>query len=43
MDCLLFNNKDNLAVKLENMSLNYLAQNNSDEISFCPTAGCNYM
>ena len=25
------------------MSLNYLAQNNSDEISFCPTAGCNYM
>ena len=43
MDCLLINNKDNLAIKLENISLNYLAQNNPDEISFCPTAGCDYM
>ena len=43
LDCLLFNNKDKLAIKLENMSLNYLAQNNPDEVSYCPTAGCNYM
>ena len=43
MDCLLINNQDNLAIKLENISLNYLAQNNPDEISFCPTAGCDYM
>ena len=43
IDCLLFYNKKNLAIKLENMSLNYLARNNPDEVSFCPTAGCNYM
>ena len=43
LDCLLLNDKDNLAVKLENISLNHLAENNSDEITFCPTAGCNYM
>ena len=43
IDCLLLNDKDNLAVKLENISLNHLAENNSDEITFCPTAGCNYM
>ena len=43
IDCLLLNDKNNLAIKLENISLNYLAQNNSDEITFCPTAGCRYM
>ena len=43
IDCLLLNDKDNLAAKLENISLNHLAENNSDEITFCPTAGCNYM
>ena len=43
IDCLLLNDKDNLAIKLENISLNHLAENNSDEITFCPTAGCNYM
>ena len=43
MDCLIYNNKNNLAVKLENISLNYLANNNPDEVSFCPTAGCSYM
>ena len=43
LDCLLLNDKDNLAAKLENISLNHLAQNNSDEITFCPTAGCSYM
>ena len=43
LDCLLLNDKDNLAVKLENISLNHLASNNPDEITFCPTAGCNYM
>ena len=43
MDCLLYKNKADLAIKLENMSLNYLVQNNPDEISFCPTPGCNYM
>ena len=30
-------------MKLENISLNHLAENNSDEITFCPTAGCYYM
>ena len=43
LDCLLLNDKENLAAKLENISLNHLAENNSDEITFCPTAGCNYM
>ena len=43
IDCLLLNNKDNLAAKLENISLNHLAENNPEEITFCPTAGCNYM
>ena len=42
-DCLLINDKNNLAIKLENISLNHLAQNNPDEVTFCPTAGCNYM
>ena len=43
LDCLLLNDKDDLALKLETISLNYLAINNSEEVSFCPTAGCNYM
>ena len=43
LDCLLLNDKDNLAALLENISLNHLAENNSDKITFCPTAGCNYM
>ena len=43
LDCLLLGNKDNLAVKLENKSLNYLAENNPDAVSFCPTAGCKFM
>ena len=43
IDCLLLNDKDNLAAKLENISLNHLAEHNSDEVTFCPTAGCNYM
>ena len=43
LDCLLLNDKDNLAAKLENISLNHLAENNPEEITFCPTAGCKYM
>ena len=43
VDSLLLNDKDDLAAKLENISLNHLAENNPDEITFCPTAGCNYM
>ena len=43
LDCLLLGNKDKLAVKLENKSLNYLAENNPDAVSYCPTAGCKYM
>ena len=43
IDCLLLNDRNNLAIKLENISLNYLAQNNSDEITFCKTPGCSYM
>ena len=43
LDCLLLNDKDNLALKLETISLNHLAENNSDEVSYCPTAGCNYI
>ena len=43
LDCLLLNDKDNLALKLETISLNHLAENNSEEVTFCPTAGCNYM
>ena len=43
LDCLLINDKDDLVAKLENISLNYLAGNNSDEVTFCPTAGCSYM
>ena len=43
LDCLLLYDKDNLAVKLENISLNHLAQNNSEEITFCPTPGCSYI
>ena len=43
LDSLLLNDKDNLAAKLENISLNHLAENNPDEITFCPTAGCKYM
>ena len=42
-DCLLLNDKDSLCIKLENISLNYLAQTNSDDITYCPTAGCSYM
>jgi len=43
LDNLLLNDKDDLAAKLETISLNHLAENNSDEITFCPTAGCNYL
>ena len=43
LDSLLLNDKDNLAAKLENISLNHLVENNPDEITFCPTAGCKYM
>ena len=43
LDNLILNDKDDLAAKLETISLNHLAENNSDEITFCPTAGCNYM
>ena len=43
LDCLLLGNKDKLAVKLETKSLNYLAENNQDAVSYCPTAGCKYM
>ena len=43
LDCLLLYDKDNLAIKLENVSLNHLAQNNSEEITFCPTPGCSYI
>ena len=32
-----------MALKLETISLNHLAENNSEEVTFCPTAGCNYM
>ena len=43
LDCLLFNDKNDLALKLENRSLNYYAQNNTDEVTFCPTPGCSYI
>ena len=43
LDCLLIHDKDNLALKLETISLNHLAENNSEEVSYCPTAGCNYL
>ena len=43
LDCLLINDREDLVNKLENISLNYLAENNSDEVTFCPTAGCSYM
>ena len=43
LDCLLLNDKDDLAVKLENISLNHLAESNIDVVTFCPTPGCNYM
>ena len=43
LDCLLLNDEDNLALKLEKISLNHLAENNSEEITYCPTPGCNYM
>ena len=43
LDILLINDKDNLAQKLEAKSLNYLAENNPEDVSFCPTPGCNYM
>ena len=32
-----------MALKLEEISLNHLAENNSEEITYCPTPGCNYM
>ena len=34
IDCLLLNGGNNFAIKLENISLNYLAQNNSDKKIF---------
>ena len=43
LDCLLLNDKNDLALKLEDRSLNYYAQNNTDEVTFCPTPGCNYI
>ena len=42
-DCLILNDKEKLAIKLENMSLNRLSETNPDEVSFCPTPGCSYM
>ena len=30
-------------MKLENRSLNYYAQNNTNEVTFCPTPGCSYI
>ena len=43
LDCLLLNDKNDLALKLENRSLNYYAQNNTNEVTFCPTPGCSYI
>ena len=42
-DNLIINDKDKLAKKLDNISLNFLSENNPDEVSFCPTPGCSYM
>jgi hypothetical protein len=42
-DILLLNDRDNLANKLEYMSLNRLSETNPDEVSFCPTPGCSYI
>ena len=43
LDSLLLNDKDNLAKKLETISLNHLAQTNPEIVTFCPTPGCSYM
>ena len=43
LDILLLNNKDNIALKLENISLNYLVENYPNEITYCPTPGCKYI
>lgn len=43
LNCLLLNNKDDLALKLENISLNYLVENYPNEITYCPTPGCKYI
>ena len=43
LDCLLLNDKNDLALKLENRSLNHYALNNTDEVTFCPTPGCSYI
>ena len=42
-DCLILNDKEKMAIKLENISLNRLSETNPDEVSFCPTPGCSYM
>ena len=43
LDSLLLNDKDDLAKKLETISLNHLAQTNPEIVTFCPTPGCSYM
>jgi hypothetical protein len=43
LDILLINDKENLANKLEYISLNRLSETNPDEVSFCPTPGCSYI
>ena len=43
LDCLLLNDKDNLAMKLETLSLNRLVETNPENVTFCPTASCSYM
>ena len=42
-DCLILNDKEKTVIKLENISLNRLSETNPDEISFCPTPGCQYI
>ena len=42
-DCLILNDKEKTMIKLENISLNRLSETNPDEISFCPTPGCQYI
>ena len=43
LDYLLLSDRDDLSLKLENISLNHFAQTNTDEVTFCPTPGCKYI
>ena len=43
VDCLILNDKDNLAKRLETISLNHLAETNPEIVTFCPTPGCNFL